>query len=83
MFHSDTYMIDNLGNQSSNGNGSGSVIGSSGPHTTLEPDIPMKFMVAEKGLSDQAATVSIIFRIYTPSIGYGTLTLRSIPIQNK
>jgi len=81
-FRGYTYMVDNFGNQSSNANGSGVVIGTSGQSATLEPDIPMKFQVSETGLSDQATTVSIIFK-YGDGFGDGTLTLRNIPIQAK
>jgi TolB-like protein len=76
-----SYMVDNFGNQSSNSTGSGVMIGTSERRATLEPDIPMKFQVSEKGPSDRATTVSIILNYDVPGIGRGTLTLRNIPIQ--
>jgi TolB-like protein len=84
-----SYMLDNLANQSKGSSGFGgfgfggrgweSSVGS-GTNVNIEPNLPLKLSVSGHGLSEQASSVSIVFRISIPG---GTITLRNIPIRDR
>jgi len=77
-----SYMIDNLGNQSRYvmlwGDTVRCQIGSGGNDAKLEPNLPMKVLLSAQGLSDEAASTTLVMVFEDPG---GKFILRDIPIR--
>ncbi len=82
---SQTYMLDNLGNQYNVNNWQNMRLGASGTSQHIEPNLPMKFYLSVGKVDQAAHSVSIVMGCGYYGQGLTnrqeTVTLRHVPIR--